>query len=239
MKNSSGNILFIILIAVALFAALTYAFSQYDRDGAGNNPVKETTTINASVLGQYVASLRASIQRLTTDNQDIKTLEFNPPADFNNLTSKDIGVFYPSGGGVIYEAAQANLMDAQSSNPTGLWVFTLNFEVKDIGSSKASSLDGNELIAFMVGIRKDVCEQLDKRLGINTIPMPTISNQIYSTDMITNMDTYYMDNNYVLPTSEQVIGAGSSDSALAGKSEGCYYESAGKNYVYFGVLSER
>jgi hypothetical protein len=238
LKNSSGNILFLILIAVALFAALSYAVVQMTRGGSGNT-ITETSTINAAVLNQYTASLRASLQRMTVDNHDVTALEFNPPSAFNDLTSTNVGVFHPSGGGVIYEMGQDALLDKQSSNPTGQWVFTMNFEVKGIGTEKSSSLDGNEVIAFMVGIRKDVCEQVNKRLALPTNPLPKITSQNYSTDMITNINTYYMDNDYVLPTSENVIGAGADDTALVGKSEGCYFEASGNNYVYYDVLSER
>lgn len=238
MKNSSGNILFIILIAVALFAALSYAVTHANRGGSGNT-ARETSTINAAVLGQYVASLRASLQRMTTENNNLTTLEFNPPGTFDDLTSEAVGVFHPSGGSVIYETAQAALMDTQSDNPTRQWVFTMNFEVKGISTESAGSLDGNELIAFMVGVRQDVCEQLNRRLGISTSPMPKINSQSYSTDMITNINTYYMDNDYTLPTTELVIGDGADDAVLAGKAEGCYFEESGNNYVYYGVLSER
>lgn len=236
MKNSSGNILFIVLIAVALFAALSYAVTQSSR-GGGEGTAKETSTINAAVLSQYTASLRASLQRMTTDNHDLLSLEFNAPDDFSNLTSSSVGVFHPSGGGVIYEMGPSALIDNLGGNPTGQWIMTLNFEVKGIGTDATGSLNGNDLTAFMVGVKKEVCEQLNKRLGINT--MPTENATTYSIDMITNQQTYYMDHDYILPSAESVIGAGAGDSVLAGKAEGCYYESAAKSYVYYSVLSER
>lgn len=238
MKDSSGNILFLILIAVALFAALSYAVTQASRSG-NVNTTQETSTVNAAVLGQYISSLRASLQRMTTDNVDLKTLEFNAPEDFDDLTSKSVGVFEPDGGGVIYEKAPFSLINTNGPNPTGKWVYTMNFQVKGIGTDITGSLDGNELVAFMVGIRKEVCEQLNKRLAISINPLPKITGTIYSSDMITNIDIYNKDNDYVMPTSEHIIGGGADDIALYGKSEGCYYETAANTYVYYGVLAER
>lgn len=238
MKNNSGNVLFLILIAVALFAALSYAVTQSSRGGA-DNTVKETSAINSAVLGQYAASLRASLQRMATDNHDLTTLEFNAPADFSNLTSPSVGVFHPSGGGVIYELAPFSLVDQQSTNPTGQWVISMNFEIQGIGTSVSSDFDGNDLIAFMVGVRKDVCERVNKGLGISTNPLPKITDQDYSSNMITNLQSYYMDHDYVLPSTELVIGAGADDTGLAGKAEGCYFEQSGGNYVYYAVLFER
>lgn len=108
MRNDSGNVLFLILIAVALFAALSYAVTQSSRGGGGST-VKETSTINSSVLSQSTSSIRASLQRMTTDNHQLLDIEFNGPADFNDLTAIGFGVFHPSGGGVIYAMAPAVL----------------------------------------------------------------------------------------------------------------------------------
>ena len=237
MKNSSGNVLFLVLIAVALFAALSYAVTQSSRSG-GPNTVKETATINSSVLSQYTASLRAALQRMTTDNHNLLELEFNTPDHFTDLTSEASGVMHPNGGGVIYERAPAALLDA-TANPTGQWIFTLNFEVAGIATSVASSVDGNELLALLPGVTKDVCTQANTRLGIATTPFPSESGAAYSSQMLSNLNGYYMDDDYVLPSAEIVIGGGASDEALLGKAEGCYYESTAKQYVYYSVLSER
>lgn len=237
MRNNSGNVLFLILIAVALFAALSFAVTQSSRSG-GSSTVKETATINSSVLSQYTASVRTSLLRMTTDNHNLLDLEFNMPADFNDLTSQAVGVFHPNGGGVIYERAPAALLNI-AANPTGQWIFTLNFEVNAIGTSVASSNDGNDLMALLPGVTKDVCTQVNARLGIATTPFPTESGAAYSSQMLSNLNGYYMDHDYVQPTTEIIIGAGATDSALSGKAEGCYYEDTAKQYVYYSVLLDR
>jgi len=241
LKSSTGNILFIILIAVALFAALFYAVSQSMRSGTGNT-VKETATINSSVLSQYTASTRASVQRMVTENNDILALQFNQPNNFGSLTSPSVGIFHPNGGGIIYQAGQSNLMDGAASNPSGQWVYSFNFEVDNIGTSLSSNLGGNDLIAFLIGIKRDVCLQANNRLGVITVPIPTINSNVYGSDMLTSLNTYYVDDNYVFPSTENIIGAGVSgytDTALSGKAEGCYFESVSGNYVYYAVIAER
>ncbi|HEY8190982.1 MAG TPA: hypothetical protein VIG74_01055, partial [Alphaproteobacteria bacterium] len=61
-KGERGNVLFLILIAVALFAALSYAVTQSSRSGGGDAN-SETNLINSATLTQYPAGLRTSIIR--------------------------------------------------------------------------------------------------------------------------------------------------------------------------------
>lgn len=238
MRDSSGNILFIILIAVALFAALIYAVSKTTQ-GTGDGGAREASLTDSAVVQQYAATLRGATSRMMVHGIHLDQLEFNPPSDFGNLTSVDNGVFSYDGGTVIYQGAPRGIIDPAGGNLTGEWVFTLNFEVENVGTSSPGSLDGNDLMAFLVGVKQSVCEIINSKLGVVISPFPTVVGAAYSTDMITNIDNYYKDNNYVFPATEVVIGAGAGDSALSGKSEGCYYESTNNNYVYFVVISDR
>jgi len=238
LKDSSGNILFVILIAVALFATLGYAVTQSSR-GGGSDTTKETATINAGVLSQYNASIRASLQRMTTDNKDPLTLEFNTPATLSSLTSSSVGVFHPDGGAVLYQNAPASVMDQTGVNPSGRWIFSLNFEVVNIGTSVNGSSDGNDLLAVLVGVKKSVCDQLNTKNGISINPYPLGTSHYYDSADVLSDSTIYMDQSYTPPALECVYGGAADDSALKGKSEACYFDAANNVYVYYNVLLER
>jgi len=238
LNNSSGNVLFLILIAVALFAALSYAVSK-STHGTGDGGERESSLMQSSVIQQYGATLRGATARMTSAGIHVEDLEFNPPSDFASLTSGEVGVFHPSGGMVVHEMAPPVMMDATAHNAGGMWVYTMNFEVQNIGTSVSSSLDGNEVMAFLVGLKKPVCDQINARLGIPISPYPTVSGITYGADLISNIDTYFMDDNYTPPSSEIIIGGGAGDSALSGTNEGCYYESSGNDYVYYSVIIGR
>ena len=66
-RNSDGNVLFLILIAVALFAALSYAVTSSSR-GGGKGISEEKANMGAAAIEQYVAHLRAEVQRLMIAN---------------------------------------------------------------------------------------------------------------------------------------------------------------------------
>lgn len=67
MKRQRGNILFLILLAVVLFAALSYAVTSSTR-GGGNNASKESATATASELYQYLVLMDNTLDRLRLVN---------------------------------------------------------------------------------------------------------------------------------------------------------------------------
>jgi len=67
MYRQNGNILFLILIAVALFAALSYAVTSSMRT-SGDNGNKESADVQAAVILQYATLVETSIERLRVLN---------------------------------------------------------------------------------------------------------------------------------------------------------------------------
>lgn len=61
--QQQGNALFLILIAVALFAALSYAVTSSGR-GGGKGITEENMRLSAAAISQYVALVRNEAQRL-------------------------------------------------------------------------------------------------------------------------------------------------------------------------------
>ena len=152
-QKESGNVLFLILIAVALFAALSYAVTQSTRSGSGAT-TNETAGLDAAELVQYPTGVRTAVLRMVIDGVDPQNLEFNAPSTFGDLTSTEVGVFHPDGGGATYVLP-----------PDATWVFNANFEILNIGTSVSSDFAGNEYIALLVGIPDSVCGPDQFRLG--------------------------------------------------------------------------
>lgn len=227
-QSERGNVLFLILIAVALFAALSYAVTQSTRSGGGDAS-KETNLVNAAGITQYPASIKTAITRMIVSNSVTpEELIFDTPSTFGAIEAssspeddKKRAVFYPTGGGATYVQAPASVMKIE-----GPWHFNGNNRVKNIGTTEGSlSANDADIIAFLPNVRKEVCDSIHDKLGIpKTYAILTVdqtSDKDFADDAI------------------DVTGGGTITSPeLDGQPQGCF-RSAADVYVYYHVVVER
>lgn len=104
MENVSGNILFFILIVVALFFALAYAVTRSTHGGM-DNASQEKAVLNEALTDQCSASVNAGIMRLTMNgNCSLQQISYELP-DGKNVNSsaplnKTCHLFHVNGGGI-------------------------------------------------------------------------------------------------------------------------------------------
>lgn len=94
-----GNVLFLILIAVALFAALSYTVTQMGRT-PGSTIEDEKAKLSQAQIDSYTAQLNQGKSRLELIN-NCKSIDYTPPAD-QVAGDKSCHMFHPDGGGVPY-----------------------------------------------------------------------------------------------------------------------------------------
>lgn len=103
--KASGNVIFLILIAVALFAALGYAISSSARSGPADMS-REKAQLAAGVNDQCTASINAAITRLTLVKSCASDQISYELPDGTNLnpkapTNKSCHIFNSAGGSAV------------------------------------------------------------------------------------------------------------------------------------------
>lgn len=219
-KNSqNGSILFYILIAVILFAALSYAVSTMMR-GAGGSASKEQESLQADEVLGYAKTLREAIQVLrVTNNCDETKLSFErSPFDGSDTTYVNAAaptdfschVFHPQGGGI----------GAQTGSDGQDWIFTGGFYVDDVGSS------ANELVAVL-HIKRSVCEAVNNKLDVSNASLNTaIDDGANAGNVLPKYQGSFTGNGEILQPE------------YVGKLAGCYKSvgSSGQDYTFYQVL---
>lgn len=76
-SHQNGNVLFLILVAVALFAALSYAVTSSTRSGGGSVS-KDKAKANAALIVQHGTAIRNAVMRVKlSGNCTDTTLDFS------------------------------------------------------------------------------------------------------------------------------------------------------------------
>lgn len=236
-----GNVLFLILIAVALFAALSYAVTQSSNtDEATPGKPSEAGPVNTSPLTQYPDTLRSAVLKMIVGGVDPVDMLFNKPDQFGtegfsafDTAHTDKGVFHQAGGQAVYQAVPAAL--SASGQPID-WTFNIDFEIPLIGLSTPQSLAGNDLIAFASGISPQMCARVNQELYNDpTVPVVNTAvnvggNRIATTALPT------------VPVTETVLASSTPTTTWFNeKTRGCFQNGAatGSPNVFFSVLAER
>ena len=221
--SESGNVLFFILIAVALFAALSYAVSSQNR-ASNSNAGSETTLVASSDIIQYASGLEnaftylrvskqcaeeeISFERPPFDASDTNYINASAPADFS------CHVFHPNGGRMSSRTAPRNANDGRD------WAY-IEAQVLGIGADQtACGAQCSEILLVLGGLNQSTCQSLNKRTnGADTIPVQD-DGDTYESQKYTGSFT----------NGENIDGGASGLSSL------CTQDSTGVHYFYHVLL---
>ena len=164
--NQNGSVLFIILIAVTLFAALSYTVASMMRGPSDIGD--ESAGIYASDILTYAQSIREAVhmmrisngctedqisfERAPFDGSDAAYVNAASPADFA------CHVFHPGGGGVGEQAPLAEVNNGVE------WLFTGHNRVPNVGNDATS-----DLAMIIPDISHTICLRLNEKLDIGLV----------------------------------------------------------------------
>lgn len=241
--NQSGNVLFLILIAVALFAALSYAVTSSTRTN-GSSASSESAMSYASTIIQYTTSVRSAIQRMKLSN-DCTDYNLNfansiykrnngnalNPVNPSSPATGRCDVFGANGGGIAPLALPYAALDSGNANFKGGTFYkpghgeVLVIQFKGIGTDGAAGSDASNDLSFAFQfISKDVCSALNKLLGIQD-PRPAAT--------CTGAASQYS-GSFTASTAKCSLPAGESYPPAS-----CSYDPAYGGYSFSQILLER
>lgn len=225
-EKQSGNVLFVILITIALFAALSFAVSQ---GGRGNVSVisQERARLLATDIIEYGNILANATAQLRLRGYDETQISFNNQVvtGYSNSNCGDTlcEVFHPEGGAVNWTSPPAGANDGTE------WVITHN-RVQSVGTQVGSGTADLDLVAVLQNVDEAVCEQLNQLLHGTTV----IPQENDSVNLAQFTGTY--------STTIWIADTGGGSGPIAGESAYCFEGNttpAAGTFHYYRVLIAR
>ena len=252
-SDASGNALFIIMIAVALFIALSFTVERTQFGLKQSN--YEDDLLLASGLLQYVSAMEDAIGKMMLVNDCEETeLSFNHDSDGdgNYIDADDIQnnpnaptdyrchLFHPNGGGVKFlKYSEQSYADAPYASNNGHYFRFWPATVLSVGDDNK-----NDLIVTVNGIDKNVCYIIHEQLGID-LPSGEVPNDAFTSMASSSTGAFegdFADDN--IAVSPHAVGDGAS-ATLDGQKTGCgceyssYTGTTCSNALFYHVLLTR
>ena len=207
--RQNGNALFLILIAVTLFAGLSYAITQTSRSGSANID-KEEIQIKATRIAQHAGELTAAVNRLQTINGCTpEEIDFginytapsfdcwgDPPNNPARRTDGSCDVYSEAGGGVTPE-----YFDVSYCSP--IWN-TCAFVPMTIAIDGIGTAAGEDLVWWSHAVDVEICRAINEELGIDSNLSAT---------------WYDVGSSYLSSGGEDTIAG-----EFSGQMDGCYFQ---------------
>jgi hypothetical protein len=163
--KESGNIVFYILVAVVVLAALIAAVARTGRETITSLTSDQQRLLATEIIGYGDSMAKAAAQmrlRGTKFNQ-FSFASPDLPAGYGTYGSAPTHeIFNPSGGGINYKQPPATAMTT-----AGDYSFVATNAINNVGMTCAAA-SCVELLIVASPLRQDVCSRIDALLGIVT-----------------------------------------------------------------------
>lgn len=215
--HERGNIMIYILIAVILFAALSYVVANMMR--GGGNIGQEKDAMAATEILDYAHAVRQAVQLLKIsngcENEDI-SFENSVVSGYTNGTNTKCQIFHPDGGAM-------NWVTPSDSITTSPWFFQGEYAISSVGSGNT------DLIMSLSNISENLCTLINERLDV-TNPSGPPENDGFGTT-VQFIGTFHSGGNSA--------GNNGEEANFAGKMAACFDGPPAGTYHFYQVLIAR
>jgi len=223
ISHERGSAIFMILIGIALFAALSYTVGNMMRSGDAQAVPEEKAKVYAAQLVDYGNTIRQAVQNIRIDGCEETEISFTRESgdDYEHSPSvpAKCQVFNATGGGAKYQLPPAEIYDGSD------YIFTGEHAAENIGTV-CTNADCSDLIMVLENLDKAVCLAINERLGINN-PSNDAPNDAGGA-MSPFVGSYAYENVLL-----------DEDTELDGQTAGCFRDTPANTYSYFKVLLAR
>lgn len=229
-NTQSGNVLWFILITIALLGALTMVLSHGGSqvDQTGN---VEQNSIKTSALLRYTKGIEQAISQLKLDGvseSDISFQNDKTTVNYTNAscTSSACRIFGTGGAGLAYQ----NFPDINDGSD---WIFTGANNVGTTAGPIGTTADGsgNDLVMLLPNVNTALCKQINKDLGVGTAgTLPSDDTGVLTTAFTGSYPTGALN----------ILDGDATPFELDGKPAGCFIDTAANpdvTYFYYVVLA--
>ena len=171
-RSEDGNVLFMILIAIALMALLAVAVTQSsEQQSTGMD--RQVIDSEISRMKTQSAALSSALNQMVINGESAETLYSTvstlKPGDAGYETSPhSLKIYHPLGGGISYMAASSNNISAAYAKN-----FSINAASIVSGVGKTDVTTGDILFTAIIS-SAEACQRINETLtGSKTVPVMT------------------------------------------------------------------
>jgi hypothetical protein len=175
-RHLAGNVLFLILLGIGLFGALTFIATKGLRSSSGKIS-EEKTKLAVSEMLSYADEIKTGFKKLLIQGTEIHRISLDMVTmttqggaqlkHVNDHCAVDTcKVFKPSGGGVIEKNFFKHGYKSPTWGDTWTHVGGIDFilgSIVGIGSNKS------EILMRIVQLHPDICRELNRTMGIGDV----------------------------------------------------------------------
>lgn len=217
-SREAGNAFIYILIAVVLFAALSFIMARQEDSREAQVLSPESAKLMATQLINSATQIKGAVDQMLFAGTVADELDFVKPGaagyDAPDVVDNMHKVFHPDGGGVTLQGLPANAIDADADAAPAWYLGRYN-------SVAWTPSVTHDVVLAAYGIDRQVCAAINQVLtGAASIPQMTVATK-----------DIFIDNGSQTNADLMAVNCG----ACVGQASLCVSDSGG-NYTFYNVL---
>jgi hypothetical protein len=231
MKSSAphekGNALIYVLIAIALFAALSMTFGRQSGSGESDSLNDDKAELYAVQLINYAGQAKSAVDQMLFSGTRIGALDFKLPNQAGFGTGAVNQVYHPQGGGLTPGLISPEAVAQVDTDPPAGWY------MGRFNNVEWTKTTGQDVILVAYQINKKVCQRINEKITGST-DIPAMSDEI-SKAMING--ALHSHGNIDFTTDTDTVGA--ICTPCDGKPSLCVKSQSGEIYGFYTIIADQ